>query len=98
MEIFTLFVVYKAKPGKARAFVEELEKNKIAEKVRNEDGCLRYDYFFQDGNADEVVLMEEWTSEEKQKIHVTQPHMAELRKISNANIESVRLFTAYLRR
>lgn len=84
---FMLTVTYKAKPGCARAFVEELEASGVAAAVRAEDGCIHYDYYFSAKDENEVFLFEEWTSQNHQQIHLTQPHMPQLRQIKEKYIE-----------
>lgn len=77
----TLLVVYTTKPGMRKRFLEEIKKKKIDEKVREEEGCLRYEYYCALDREDEILLVEEWVSEEHQKRHTEQPHMADLREL-----------------
>lgn len=84
---FLLHVTYHAKPGCARAFVEELEASGVAAAVRAEDGCIHYDYYFSAGDENEVLLFEEWTSQAHQQVHMTQPHMPLLRQIKEKYIQ-----------
>jgi len=84
---FVLTVTYRAKPGCARAFVEELEASGVASAVRAEEGCIRYDYFFSAREEDEVLLFEEWTSQAHQQVHMTQPHIPLLRQIKEKYID-----------
>ncbi len=79
MNTYLLFVTYHAKSGKAQEFVRELESSGAAEKVRKENGCIRYDYFFSASDPDTVLLFEEWESVEHQQIHLTQPHIAQIK-------------------
>lgn len=85
---FMLTVIYHAKPGCARAFVEELEASGVAAAVRAEDGCIHYDYYFSAKDENEVFLFEEWTSQAHQQIHMNQPHMPQLRQIKEKYIEN----------
>ena len=81
MKHYYLAVYYKAKPGMARAFVETLETSGVAAAVRNEEGCIRYDYYISVKDSDTVFLFEEWETKNHQQIHLTQPHIATLRAI-----------------
>lgn len=76
MNTYLLFVTYHAKKGMGKKFVAELESSGAAQKVRNENGCIRYDYFFSAQDTDTVLLFEEWESVAHQQIHLTQPHIA----------------------
>jgi len=83
---YMLTVTYKAKPGDAQTFVEELEKSGVAAAVRAENGCIAYDYYFSAKDADLIFLFEEWESAEHQQIHLTQPHIATLKQIKEKYI------------
>ena len=76
-----LTVIYQAKPGMAKKFVEELEQSGVAPAVRAENGCISYDYYFSAKDPDVIFLFEEWESEQHQQIHLTQPHIATLKQI-----------------
>lgn len=81
--MFSIFVVYECLPGKREAFVERVKAEGIADEVRKEDGCLRYDYYFSEANPNELLLIEAWESQKHQQIHVEQPHMAKMREFKN---------------
>jgi quinol monooxygenase YgiN len=87
METFSIYVIYKAKDGCRKAFLEALEKEDIPATVRAEDGCIRYDYYLPLDAENDILLIEEWESEEKQQIHVAQPHMARVRELKPLYIE-----------
>ena len=59
--------------------------------VRAEDGCLRYDYYFSEADKNELLLIEAWETKHHQQVHIEQPHMARLREIKGAYIESTTL-------
>lgn len=69
------------KPGCRDAYMKAIREAGIPEKVRAEDGCLCYEYYFSTERPDEVFLSEKWTDSEKQVVHMTQPHMAKLKDI-----------------
>ena len=78
---YTLSVLYLIRDGKGKEFVRLLDKGGLANKVRREKGCLRYDYYFKSWDEDAVLLFEEWESKEDQMVHMTQPHVEEIKKI-----------------
>lgn len=86
-----LTVTYYAKPGCAKAFVEELENSGIAAAVRGEDGCIHYDYYYSAKDENVVFLFEEWVSQAHQQVHLTQPHMAPMRGIKEKYILNTEL-------
>ena len=59
-EPLTLYVVYTAKPGCREAFVRQIVMEGIADTIRREAGCIRYDYYFSAQQEDEILLVEQW--------------------------------------
>ena len=86
--MYTIYVVFKCLPGRREAFVERVKQEGILSAVRAEDGCLRYDYYFSEADANELLLIEAWETKRHQEIHIEQPHMAQLRALKGDYIES----------
>ena len=91
MKSFMLTVTYTAKDGCGKQFVEELESSGVAQAVRQEDGCIRYDYYYSAKDENTVFLFEEWQTEKHQQIHLTQPHIAQLKQIKETYILDTQL-------
>ena len=91
MKPFMLTVTYIAKDGCGKQFVEELERSGVAQAVRQEDGCIRYDYYYSAKEENTVFLFEEWQSEKHQQVHLTQPHIAQLKQIKEKYILDTQL-------
>jgi len=89
--MYTIYVVFKSFPGKREEYIKRLYDEGIVQKVREEDGCIRYDYYFSEKDPDEILLIEAWESQEHQKVHIDQPHMARLREIKGDYIVSTTL-------
>ncbi len=89
--MYTIYVVFKTFPGKREAFVERAKAEGIVDEIRAENGCIRYDYYFSEKDADEILLIEAWETKEHQQIHIEQPHMAKLRSFKDEYIESTTL-------
>ena len=87
----TLYVRYLAKPGCRESFLRQLTTEGIIDAIRREDGCLRYDYFLSVQNADEILLVEQWQTEEQQQIHLRTPHMDQLRRLKSEYVADARL-------
>ena len=81
MKPLMLLVTYTARPGQREAFLNEVAAAGLQSKIQQEDGCLRYDYFRSVQDADQLLLVEKWTDREAQKVHMTQPHMAQVADI-----------------
>ena len=89
--MYTIYVVFKCLPGKREAFVERLKEEGILSAIRAEDGCGRYDYYFSESDANELLLIEVWESKRHQQTHIEQPHMARLRTLKDDYIETTTL-------
>ena len=72
-------------------FLRQLTTEGIIDAIRREDGCLRYDYFLSVQNADEILLVEQWESEEKQQVHLRAAHMDRLRELKAQYVADARL-------
>ena len=89
--MYTIYVVFNCIEGKREAFVERVKEEGILSAIRNEDGCIKYDYYFSEGDEKELLLVEAWESKRHQEIHITQPHMTKLRELKDDYILSTTL-------
>lgn len=96
MKKLLLCVTYKAKHGMREKFVNEIISSGILETILNEDGCIEYEYFYSVKDEDKVTLIEQWESEEKQQVHVMQPHMDKLRALKEKYVDDTKLERAFL--
>lgn len=92
MEKFTICVIYTAKKeGLREQFLSELSESGTLSLIRNEQGCLKYDYYLSAEDSCKLVLFEEWSSRECQQKHMTQPHMKTVTEIKNKYIEKAEI-------
>ena len=96
MEELKLYVVYHARPGGRELFVRTLVEQGVLTAIRNEPGCLAYDYYFSAQDENELLLIERWASAEHQRIHMQQPHMARLRTIKEQYVDGTQLGKVHL--
>lgn len=76
-------IYYTGEGDNARKFAEEMVQSGTAEKVRQEKGNLRYEYFFPMDDPNTVLLIDEWENEEAIDLHHKSEMMetiAQLRK------------------
>ena len=92
----TLYVRYLAKPGCRETFLRQLTTHGVIDAIRREDGYLRYDYFLSIQNADEILLVEQWQTEEKQQAHLRAPHMDQLRRLKSEYVADAQLGRVHL--
>lgn len=91
MEELKLYVVYHAKPGGREMFVRTLVEQGVLTAIRNEPGCLAYDYYFSAQDENKLLLIERWESAAHQRVHMQQPHMQQLRAIKEQYVDSTTL-------
>ncbi len=72
-----IHIFYSGKKGAARQFAEEMMKSGNVDKIRAEEGNLRYAYFFPAGDSETVLLIDEWRDQAALDAH----HKSETMKI-----------------
>ena len=76
--MITVNLYYKGVNGNARAFAEEMETAGIAEKIRKENGNLRYQYFLPLDDPETILLIDSWSDQAAIDAHHASPMMARL--------------------
>ena len=90
-ELILLNVIYTVKDGKREEFYNQLCDKEIISKSRNEEGNLKYDYFFSVDNTNDILLLEIWTDSESQQLHSQTPHFLELQELKKQYVQNVRI-------
>lgn len=78
-----LLVIYKLKENCTDAFIKEIYEAGLPKTIREESGCMGYDYFVPTEKEDTVILLEKWETKEAQTLHLEQSHMKHLREIKD---------------
>ncbi len=77
--MLNIHVFYRAENGEdLQKFYAEAKALGVIEKSRQDEGCLRYDYFFSADRDNEILLLEKWESKELQEKHNELPHVLKL--------------------
>lgn len=87
--MLTMIVYYHCKSGMRNQFVNELSAKNIAALCQAEPGNVQYNYFLSQKDADTVLLLEKWESEEAQKVHLSTRNFEVLGTIKAQFVESV---------
>lgn len=95
MKKIMLIVKYKAKHGLREKFVNDVFDLYIIDKIKCEDGFISYKYFYDAKEADDLLLVEEWESEEKQQNHLKTEHMKELKKLKDKYLLDTKVTKIY---
>ncbi len=80
--MYTIYVKFECKPNKREAFLEKVKETGVLAAIRAEDGCIKYDYYLSDKDPNELLLVEQWETQNHQQNHITQPHMDLLRSFN----------------
>lgn len=91
MEELTLTIIYTTKPGMRQNFIDEIVKEGLLDKIRSEEGCMAYDYYASEDDANRLMLIEKWETSAHQEVHLSQPHMDTLRLIKERYIEQTEI-------
>lgn len=89
--MYTIYVVFQCHDNQREAFIHRVKEEGIVDAIRAEDGCIRYDYYFSEKDANELLLIEAWESKHHQEIHIGQPHMDKLRSFKGEYIATTTL-------
>ncbi len=84
--MYSIYVKFTCLEGKREAFVDKMKSEGILDDVRNEVGCIKYDYYFSEKDPCELLLIEQWETKEHQQIHCTLPHMDKMREFKDEYI------------
>ena len=69
---------YTGRDGSARRFAEEMVASGIVDRVRAQEGNLRYEYFFPMEDPETVLLIDKWRDQAALDFHHKSPMMAEI--------------------
>ena len=71
----TVNIYYSGENGNAGKFAEEMRKSGTVDKIRNEKGNLRYEYFQPLDNPETILLIDSWEDQTAIDLHHTSPMM-----------------------
>ena len=77
----TINIYYKGENGNAKKFAEEMISSGILDRVRKEEGNLKYEYFFPMDDQETVLLIDRWKNEEALNIHHKSEMMKEIAEL-----------------
>ena len=79
----TINIYYTGKNGNAKKFASEMESSGLTKKIREEDGNLRYEYFYPINDDETVLLIASWKNQQAIDFHHASPMMVEIAKLRN---------------
>lgn len=79
----TINIYYTGQNGNARKFAKEMISSGIVDKVRNEEGNEKYEYFYPMEDSETVMLIDRWKNQEALDIHHKSEMMKEIADLRN---------------
>ncbi len=79
----TINIYYKGENGNAKKFAEEMLSSGIVDRVREEEGNEKYEYFFPIDDEETVLLIDRWKNEEALDIHHKSEMMRQISDLRN---------------
>ena len=76
--MITLHLFYSGENDSARRFVDEMESSGLADRVRQERGNMRYEYYQPVGDPKTMLLIDSWVSQEAIDAHQASPMMKKI--------------------
>lgn len=77
----TINIYYSGKNGSAKEFANEMITSGIVDRIRKEEGNLRYEYFFPVDDPETVLLIDKWKNEEALDVHHKSEMMKEIAEL-----------------
>ena len=77
----TVNIYYSGKNGAARQFAQEMLASGTVERIRQEKGNLKYDYFYPVSDPETVLLIDSWEDQKAIDLHHASPMMNEIMKL-----------------
>ncbi len=74
-------IYYTGMGSNARKFAEEMEAGGTADRIRREEGNLRYEYFFPMADETTVLLLDCWENQEALDRHHASPMMEKIMEL-----------------
>jgi hypothetical protein len=71
----TINIYYTGINGNARKFANEMESSRLTKKIREENGNLRYEYFYPANDDETVLLIDSWKDKKSIDFHHASPMM-----------------------
>ena len=75
---FSMNLYYSGENGNAKAFAEEMLSSGIVERIRQIEGCLKYEYFISLENPETVLLIDTWRNQKALDAYHSSPLMADV--------------------
>jgi len=85
--MIVLNVTYKCKSGMRDAFLAAIQAEGLDEACRNEDGNIKYDYYFPAAGGDEMLLVEKWRDADVLSVHSNMPHFKRIGELKAQFVE-----------
>ena len=79
--MITINLYYTGENGSARAFAEEMVRSGTSAAIREEDGNLRYEYFFPMDDPETVLLIDQWRDQAAIDAHHASPMMSRIAEL-----------------
>ena len=77
----TINIYYTGVNGSARKFADEMITRGIVDRIRKEEGNLKYEYFFPIDDSETILLIDKWKDEEALDIHHKSEMMQEIAEL-----------------
>ena len=79
--MITINLYYTGTNGSAEAFAKEMESSGIADRIRAEEGNLRYQYFRSLDDPETILLIDSWTDQKAIDAHHASEMMEDITKL-----------------
>lgn len=79
----TVNIYYKGTKSNLNKFIEEMTSRGIVDKIRAQEGNLKYEYYMPIGKQDQILLIDQWISQQALDEHHSSPMMNDIIELRN---------------
>ena len=79
--MITINIYYKGSNGSAKAFADDMISTGIVDKIRAQEGNLRYEYFQPLDEPETILLIDSWINQEAIDKHHASPMMKKIAEL-----------------
>ena len=89
--MLTWNVSYHVKDGRRDAFYQAICERGVRANSYQEEGCMKYDYYFSAEDQNELLLVETWTESALQEAHCATEMFARLQALKGEYVAQVNI-------
>ena len=89
--MYTIAVKFTCFEGKREDYINLLRKEGIVDAIRNEEGCISYEYYFSEEDNNTILLIEKWEEKSYQQKHIELSHTKKMLSVKGDYVKDTEI-------